>query len=192
MRLLSFVLVLAAVMAGVAWLASYPGDVTIVWQGWRIDASVGVLATLVVVAALAVALLVRLWTALVTTPRRLGRWRRDRRQRAGYAALSAGLVAVAAGDAANARREARRADRLLGAPPLTLLLTAQAAQLAGDEATAQRHFAAMLERRETAFLGLRGLMARAVRDRDWKRALELAKRPRPDRPHPPWVLTTLP
>ncbi len=191
MRLLSFLLVLAAVMAGVAWLASYPGDVTIVWQGWRIDSSVGVLATLVVVAALAVALLVRLWTALVTTPRRLGRWRRDRRQRAGYAALSAGLVAVAAGDAANARREARRADRLLGAPPLTLLLTAQAAQLAGDEATAQRHFAAMLERRETAFLGLRGLMARAVRDRDWKRALELAKRARAERPHTPWVLTTL-
>src|SRR5258708_19694866 len=85
MRLLSFLLVRAAVMAGVAWLASYPGDVTIVWQGWRIDSSVGVLATLVVVAALAVALLVRLWTALVTTPPRLGRWRRDRPPRAGDA-----------------------------------------------------------------------------------------------------------
>src|SRR5258708_39608280 len=104
MRLLSFLLVLAAVMAGVAWLASYPGDVTIVWQGWRIDSSVGVLATLVVVAALAVALLVRLGTALLTTPRPLGRWRRERRQRARDAALSAGLAAGAAGAPAKARR----------------------------------------------------------------------------------------
>src|SRR5258708_10068437 len=126
MRLLSFLLVRAAVMAGVAWLASYPGDVTIVWQGWRIDSSVGVLATLVVVAALAVALLVRLWTALVTAPRRLGRWRRDRRQRAGDAALSAGLLAVAPGHAANARRAARRADRLPRAPPRPPCPTPQA------------------------------------------------------------------
>ena len=190
-RVLLFLLVLAAVMAGVAWVASYPGEVTIVWQGWQIDASVGMLATAVVLVALAAALLVRLWTAFVTSPRRFGRWRRDRRQRAGYAALSAGLVAVAAGDAAGARREARRADRLLGAPPLTLLLSAQSAQLAGDEATAQRHFVAMLERRETAFLGLRGLMARAMRDRDFKRALELAKRADAERPGTPWVLTTL-
>src|SRR5258708_2536388 len=119
MRLLSFLLVLAAVMAGVAWLASYPGDVTIVWQGWRIDSSVGVLATLVVVAALAVALLVRLWTALVTTPRRLGRWRRDRRQRAGYAALSAGLGAGAPRAAAHAPRGARPAHPPPCPPPPT-------------------------------------------------------------------------
>lgn len=183
--------ILAALMLGVAWLAGRPGEVTIVWQGWRIDTSVGMLASAVVLIAVATALLYRFWRAIVTAPRRLGRWRRQRRTHAGYQALSAGLVAVAAGDPAGARRQARRADRLLEEPPLTLLLSAQAAQLAGDEDTAQRHFTAMLERPETEFLGLRGLLSRALRADDLPRALELAKRARDLRPKTPWVLTTL-
>jgi HemY protein len=190
-RVLLYLVLLGAVMVGVAWMAAQPGSVTIVWQGWRADTSVGVLAALVALTAIAAALLFRFWTTVVGAPRRLARWRRERRQRAGYTALSAGLIAVAAGDPAGARREAKRADRLLGAPPLTLLLTAQAAQLTGDEETAQRHFTAMLEEPQTEFLGLRGLMARALRDRNYPRALELARRARGLRPQAPWVLTTL-
>jgi HemY protein len=190
-RVLLYLLLLGAVMVGVAWVAAQPGTVTIVWQDWRVDTTVGVLAAAVAGAAIVAALLFRFWTTIVTAPRRLARWRRERRQRAGYAALSAGLIAVAAGDPAGARREAKRADRLLGAPPLTLLLTAQAAQLTGDEETAQHHFTAMLEQPQTEFLGLRGLMARALRDRNFPRALELAKRARGLRPRAPWVLTTL-
>jgi HemY protein len=190
-RVLLYLIALGAVMVGVAWVAAQPGDVTIVWQDWRLDTSVGVLAAAVAIIAILAALLVRFWTALVTAPRRLRRWRRDRRQRAGYAALSAGLIAVAAGDPAGARREAKRADRLLGAPPLTLLLTAQAAQLSGDDDTAYRHFTAMLEQPQTEFLGLRGLLARALRDGESGRALGLAKRARALRPKTPWVLTTL-
>ena len=190
-RVLLYLAGLGAVMVGVAWVAAQPGTVTVVWDGWRIDTSVGVLAAAVAVAALAAALVFRFWSTLVGAPRRFRRWRRERRQRAGYAALSAGLIAVAAGDPAGARREAKRADRLLDTPPLTLLLTAQAAQLGGDEETAQRHFTAMLERPQTEFLGLRGLIARALRDRNPARALELAKRARALRPQAPWVLTTL-
>jgi HemY protein len=190
-RVLLYLALLGAVMVGVAWIATQPGSVTIVWQDWRVDTTVGVLAATVVIAAVVAALLFRFWTMLVTAPRRLSRWRRERRQRAGHAALSAGLIAVAAGDPAGARREAKRADRLLDSPPLTLLLTAQAAQLTGDEETAQRHFTAMLERPQTEFLGLRGLMARALRDRNFARALDLAKRARGLRPQAPWVLTTL-
>ena len=190
-RVLLYLIALGAVMVGVAWVAAQPGHVTIVWHTWQVDTGLGELAAATAAVAVAMALLFRFWAAIVTAPRRFRRWRREHRQRAGYAALSAGLIAVAAGDPAGARREARRADRLLGAPPLTLLLTAQAAQLNGDEDTAQRHFTAMLERPQTEFLGLRGLMARALRDRDFARALELAKRARALRPATPWVLTTL-
>jgi HemY protein len=190
-RALIYLGLLAGLMLGVAWLAERPGDVTIVWQGWRVDTSVGVLAAIVVAIAVATALVYRFWRALVTAPRRFGRWRRQRRTQAGYQALSAGLVAVAAGDPAGARKLARRADRMLEQPSLTLLLSAQAAQLTGDEATAQRHFAAMLERPETEFLGLRGLLSRALRAGDLPQALTLAKRAHLLRPKTPWVLTTL-
>lgn len=190
-RLLVYLILVGGIMVAVASVAAQPGNVTIVWQDWRLDTSLGMLAAAVAAVAAGTALLFRFWGALIGAPRRLRRWRREHRERAGYAALSAGLIAVAAGDPAGARREAKRADRLLGAPPLTLLLTAQAAQLNGDDATAQRHFTAMLERPQTEFLGLRGLMARALRDRDFGRALELARRARALRPNTPWVLTTL-
>ncbi len=190
-RIVAYLVVAAAIMVGVVWLAEKPGDVTIVWQGWRIEMSVGVLAAVVTVIAIVTALIYRFWRAIVAAPRRLARWRRDRRQRLGYEALSSGLVAVAAGDPLGARKQARRADTMLGHPPLTLLLSAQAAQLAGDEDTAQRHFRAMLERPETEFLGVRGLLSRAMRDQDAVQALALARRAMHLRPRTPWVLTTL-
>jgi len=190
-RFIAYLIVAAAIMVGVVWLADRPGDVSIVWQGWRIETSVGVLAAAVTLIAVIAALVYRFWRALVAAPRRLARWRRDRRQRLGYEALSSGLVAVAAGDPQGARKQARRADTMLGHPPLTLLLSAQAAQLTGDEDTAQRHFQAMLERPETEFLGVRGLLSRAMRDHDQAQALVLARRALLLRPKTPWVLTTL-
>ena len=84
----------------------------------------------------------------------------------GYRALTQGMVAVAAGDAEEAQKLARKADALLAEPPLTLLLSAQAAQLNGDEtARPQRYFTAMLDRAETEFLGLRGLIMQALKRR---------------------------
>ncbi len=92
------------------------------------------------------------------------------------------MVAVAAGDAAEAARQSKRADSLLADPPLTMLLAAQAAQLGGDEAAAQRYFTAMLERPETAFLGVRGLLMQAERAGDrveMRRLIERAHAMRP-------------
>ena len=80
--------------------------------------------------------------------------------------------AVAAGDAKEAQKQAKKAEKLLGEPPLTLLLSAQAAQLAGDRDGAKRAFNTMLEDEQTAFLGLRGLIckrcATATRPRRWR------------------------
>ena len=155
-------LLLAATMLGVAWFAERPGAVSIVWQGWRLDTSLGVLVAAVILAALAVAWLYRLWRSLVRAPRDFGRWRRERRRRRGYVALTQGLVAVAGGDPREALKHARRADVLLNEPPLTMLLSAQAAQLAGDESAAERQFNDMLTRPETEFLGLRGLLMQEI------------------------------
>jgi HemY protein len=98
------------------------------------------------------------------------------------------MVAVAAGDADAARRFAREADGLLDEPPLTMLLSAQAAQLNGDEGAARRYFEAMLKRPETEFLGLRGLLNTALRHDDRAEALALVERARAISPRTPWVL----
>jgi HemY protein len=171
-RALTFFVEVAVVAALAVWLANRPGSVGFV----------------VVVAAAA---LFGVWRWLRRQPHEFVTARRHRREASGYRALTDGLAAVAAGDAAAARKLARRADSLLKSPPLTLLLSAQAAQLDGDETTARRCFEHMLERPETEFLGLRGLILQALREGDDERALDYAQRAYPLQPSAPWLLDTL-
>ncbi|MHA1154001.1 MAG: heme biosynthesis protein HemY [Alphaproteobacteria bacterium] len=72
-----------------------------------------------------------------------------------------------------------------------MLLSAQAAQLSGDEAAARRYFTAMLDNQETRFLGLRGLLTQALREGEQGRALELVREAHSLRPRTPWVLQSL-
>ena len=190
-RALIFFIEVAVFVALAVWLADRPGAVSVDWQGWRIETSVGVLAVAVFVVVALVAALFAGWRWLRRRPREFMASRRHRREAAGYRALTDGLAAVAAGDATAARKLARRADSLLKSPPLTLLLSAQAAQLDSDEATARRCFEQMLERPETEFLGLRGLILLALRDGDDERALDYAQRAYPLQPSAPWLLDTL-
>ncbi|MFO1156876.1 MAG: heme biosynthesis HemY N-terminal domain-containing protein [Rhodospirillales bacterium] len=188
-------IILAVVLGVVAWLAAtlaqVPGTVALNWNDWRIETSLGVFAATLLVLMGIAALLYRGWSIVRNAPGMLNRGRRERRQRLGYEALSRGLVAVAAGDAENARRQARRAESLLDGRSLTMLLSAQAAQLQGDDQAAQRFFKAMRERSDTEFLGLRGLLAQAIKRQDWEEALQLAERAYRLNPKSEWVVNTL-
>src|SRR5579885_2107682 len=191
MRLLFTLLLMAAAVAAAVLIANQPGHVAIFWQDRRIDAPVAVLIAAVIAAALILAALIWLLRRILGGPGAFLRRRRERRRREGYRALTQGMVAVAAGDAEEAQKLARKADALLAEPPLTLLLSAQAAQLNGDERAATRYFTAMLERPETEFLGLRGLVMQALKGGDEATALRLVERARTLRPRTPWVLSSL-
>jgi HemY protein len=190
-RTLVWFVVAAVVMFAAVWLAERPGSITAEWHGWRLDTNVGVmLIALVVLILLSVGswLLYR-WIA--GAPGALfDTWGESRRRR-GYQALTQGLAAVAAGDGAEAQKNARKAEALLSEPPLTLLLSAQAAQLTGDRDGAKRAFNAMLDDEQMAFLGLRGLIAQSLRDGDQGQALSYAERAFKLRPQTPWVVHSL-
>lgn len=190
-RTLFFFLKLAIVVAVAVWLARQPGALEFEWLGYRVETSVGVAILAVTLVAVVVALVYRLWRGLRRAPGKLGDSIGGSRRRRGYKALTQGMVAVAAGDAEEARRLARKADKLLNEPPLTMLLSAQAAQLNGDEEAARRYFTAMLEQPETEFLGLRGLITQALRAGDEQQALGYLQRAYQLRPETPWVAETL-
>ena len=177
-----------AILASIAvWVANRPGSVSVDWLVWRVETTVGIIALGTFLLLVATALTYRLWCSLLRAPRAVAEARRSRRRTASYKALSRGMAAVAAGDHDEASRQARKAGGLLGEPPLTLLLSAQAAQLGGDERAARGYFEAMLQRQETEFLGLRGLIMQAMRGRDDARAIVLARRARKLRPESDWV-----
>jgi HemY protein len=191
MRMLPALIAVVLLVVVAVIVADHPGRVAVVWQGWRIDTSVAVLVLAAFVVAVVAVVMVGLLRRLFGGPRAFLRARRERRRRDGYRALTQGMVAVAAGDADEAQRYARKADVLLAEPPLTLLLSAQAAQLKGDEDAARKYFAAMLNRPETEFLGLRGLLTQALHRGEESTALRLTERAHTMRPKTPWVLTNL-
>lgn len=189
---LFFYLVQIAILAGVAvWFANHPGRVAIEWLDYRIDTSVGILFFVAILLALSSIVLYRLVRFVVRAPARLRESRRRRRQRKGYRVLAEGMIAAAAGRPRAAARLAKRARALLDEPRLTLILSAQAAELNGDRAEAATCYQALRENPATELLGLRGLIAQARQAGDTARALELARRAREVRIETPWVLETL-
>lgn len=98
------------------------------------------------------------------------------RQRKGYDALADGLLAIAAGEGKLAQDKAARARKYLDRPHVASLLTAQAAEVAGDTARAEAAYRAMLADDRTRFIGVRGLMQQQLAKGNTATALELAKR----------------
>jgi len=174
-RSLLFLIQLAIIVGAAIWLVDHPGDIRIDWLGWRVETHFALFLIVVAVLVWALSLLWRTIAATLGAPSAFLRRRSDRRREDGFRALILGMAAVAAGDAEEARRQAREADRLLRDPDLTRLLSAQAATLAGDSAAAARYFAALRDNKDTAFLGLIGLLRQAVARGDDAHALELAE-----------------
>jgi HemY protein len=183
------VLVGAAFVA--TWLADREGVVSLSWEGVQIETSLDVAVAGLAVLVVASALLYRFWRWLRRGPLYLSAARSRSQSRKGQLALTQGMVAVAAGDGVAALRYARQAETFLDDAPLTMLLSAQAAQINGDELAARRYFAAMLDRPEMEFLGLRGLLTQAQRAGSTESALNLARRAFVLKPKTPWLLTAL-
>jgi HemY protein len=165
-RVLVFLALLLAAALGFAWLADRPGSVALTWQNRVYE--VEIVTAVIAIASLAIALSVA-WSLITTflrIPGIMSMASRNRRKAKGYEAVSRGLVAVSAGDARTAQRQAADAERLLGREPLTLLLAAQSAQLAGDAGKAEKAFGGMLEDSATRIVGLRGLHIEASRKGD--------------------------
>src|SRR5215470_15550195 len=149
-RVLVYLVIVTLLAFGAVWFAERPGDVAITWQGRRIDTSV-----MVLVAAVAAASVVA-WSIL-RAPDNVARYLRIRRGVRGYRAVSRGLIAVGSGDARAAKKFTAEAARIAPREPLTLLLSAQSAQLSGDRDAAVATFQEMAERDDTRVLGLHGL-----------------------------------
>lgn len=173
-RVLVYLAVFACLAFGAVWLADRPGEISVIWQGYRIDTSVAIGAIGVVVLAFLVLLVWAVIRFVFGLPSAFSLSSRARRRARGFEAVSRGMVAIGAGDPIAAGRYTGEARRFVPNEPLTLLLEAQTAQLTGNRAQAEAAFKAMLDRSETRVLGLRGLFVEAKRRGDMPAARAFA------------------
>ncbi len=150
---------------------------------WEINPGPLPSVMLIILLFLAVWLVIRLTGFLVAVFRFLtgdetaiSRFFDRNRERKGYEALAEGLLAISSGDGRLALAKATRAERFLKRPELTNLLSAQAAELAGDRAKAAEIYKRLLASDKTRFVGIRGLMKQKLESGDTDVALELARR----------------
>ncbi|MDO5621205.1 MAG: heme biosynthesis HemY N-terminal domain-containing protein [Paracoccus sp. (in: a-proteobacteria)] len=106
----------------------------------------------------------------------LNRYFHRRRERKGYEALSEGMLAIASGEGKLAQDKASKAAKYLSKPHITDLLAAQAAEVAGDQKTAERVYRRLLGDDRTRFVGIRGLMRQELAKGDTHKALLLAQK----------------
>ena len=174
-RVVIFLIFVGVVALGAGWFADRPGGVEIVWLDYRITTSVAVLAAAV---ALIVAVFLVLWSllgALIRSPSKVSHYFALRRITQGQRAITRGLIAIGSGDARGATKYSNEARRLAHDNPLTLLLTAQSAQLSGDRAGAEKAFEQMMARSDLKTIGLHGMFVEARRHNDAIAARALAE-----------------
>lgn len=189
LQTLWFMVKTAALVAAGVWLAMRPGFIDLQFLDYDIHMKAGAGLLGAYVALLIILFLHRIYIALSDIPKAWRRYHERKRHVKGLQAISLGLSAVAAGDAKIASYQAHRARHLLPEDKgMALFLDAQASRLRGDTDAARGHFQNLLENKDTAFLGLRGLMLTAMEDGDIEKALVLSRDALRQHPKQPWVL----
>jgi len=187
MRGLWFFVRLALVVGLVLWLAGQPGTASVMWHGYVIKTTAAFLAVALVLGAMVIFFVFRAWRFIKDGPRFWRLRNALNKMQKGQDQLTKGLVAIAAGDAAEAGRLAVSARKLLGVTAATRLLQAQAAQLAGDHGSAREIFRALAADQENAVLGYRGLIMEAVREGNWNEAERQINLLKTLKPGTPWL-----
>ncbi len=169
-------IIIALLAAGAVWLAERPGTLTFDWLGYTVEISIMVALILLAIVLFVIVLAWALVRQVFNIPGALSGFFSRRKRESVHEALTKGIIAVGAGDSAQATKYARKASSLAGDDPLAQLLKAQAAQLRGDQSTVTHVFEAMAQAKDTEALGLRGLFTQARQDGDMEKARAMASK----------------
>jgi HemY protein len=182
-KVLIFIALVAALTLGASFLLETGGGIRVAVAGYEF--TLGLLQAVIVALALlgmiwlvlkAIGFVVAVLRFLSGDETAISRYFDRNRERKGYQAFAEGMIALAAGEPRTAMSRATRAERLLSQPELTTILTAQAAQAAGDTRKATEAYKTLLSDPRSRFIGIRGLIQQKLAEGDRETALKLAEK----------------
>ena len=180
-KIVIFVVAVAALSLGAIYLLEADGGVRVAVLGneYNFSPIVSVIALIVLFGVVwllvkVVSFLHALWRFMNGDDTAISRFFARNKERRGFDALSQGMMALASGEGQLALTKAEKAEKYLDRPELTNLLTAQAAELAGDRKKAEETYRKMVTNDATRFVGVRGIMKQKLADGDTETALKLA------------------
>jgi HemY protein len=159
-----------------AWIAGNPGSVTIHWFDYQVDTSFAFLLLIALAAGFSIACAWALLRRIVLAPARYKQSRQLAHYQKGLTELTYSVAALASADIAGAQTHTRKAEKLLGRTPLTLLLSAQIARSQGNDGETRILLEHMLEHKETEYLAARSLSESASKKQLFPKAIALAER----------------
>ncbi|SPF81141.1 heme biosynthesis protein HemY [Pseudoprimorskyibacter insulae] len=182
-KIVVFVILIGALTLGAGFLMESDGGIQITAAGKEfvlgpLESVIGavVLVVLIWLFFKLATLIVALLKFLNGDETAISRYFDRNRERKGFQALSDGMMALASGEGRVAMAKAEKAERYLHKPELTDLITAQAAEMVGDKTKAEKVYKRMIQREETRFVGVRGIMKQKLDAGDTDMALKLAER----------------
>lgn len=197
LKIVVFVAIAAALAFGASVLLETPGEVRVALGNREFFLSpigftiaLGLLLIAGIVILKIIGFLVALVRFVLGDETAISRYFRGNRERRGFEALTDGMLALAAGDAAIAKRKAARAEKLLRRPEITRLLAAQAAETAGDREAALAAYKSMIPDARTRFAGVQGALKLKLEAGEEELALALADKAFSMRPDNSAVLRT--
>ena len=190
-KLIIFLLSIVLLAYAITYFASLDSRIAGEAFGYKFDGAAGIIVGGFFFLLLAAIYLTHKIKDIMALPGKIRARDAEAHRTRGMAALTRGLEAVAVGDASAASHHAKIAHRHLKDMSLTRLLSAQAAQLSGDETGAKESFSAMLEAPETEFMGLKGLYLQAMAKGDHASAKEYAERAFRLRPNARWAFDSV-
>lgn len=192
LKTLWFLIKLIAAMALCLWLINQPGAVAFSWQGYAIETSIGVSSVIILIFLFFFAALIRFWDMVFQLPQQWQHRKDKVTFEDGNRSLSKAFTALSAGDLKTAEKQLKRARNALGdAHGLTLLCEALLTRMQGDTKTAQDKYAKLLSSKDTAFLGLRGLLQLKRQEGDLDQAIRFAREAESLYPKHGWIAKAL-
>jgi len=179
-------------VAVLAIIGSLGGYIAIHAYGYDIQVHLGLFVIVALILFYTASLFIRIGEKIAAVPKAIRQYSEKRDRHSGMRSLTYGLSAVAAGDIRAATHYTKKANRLLSDDyGLVALLSGLTARLKGNEPQAEESFKSLLDRNETAFLGIRGLLQIAMERGDICYARTLAQQAYAINRKQPWVIRTL-